>query len=523
MITTVYYKPSYLQGAYNPIVWSVLSNKTTEVDFKYVFDVYVNGVFQTRLKQRPNPSGAGMIDVSTISQAYLVSGPPNGPWTQGETTIDPTVGHAYQDNGTLSIHLYLKVGEEYADANGDLFIYNGVTNVVGPPAYNLYSGNTAYPGGLLPVHVFSSSVEYQLQQWGMSNQFPYSGAYGKNPIDSKNYDWGNAFYIYNETAASLNHTKSTLINGEMVEEYDMYSFDRMVLSYINYSPYANNDNLHPIYGFKYTFKNSAGATAASLNLPIYTDTGCGPRTLCSTPLVTKQLLPQYDIVHVLAGPDQVADLFQYWVGPTGYVPVPGDTLEIQGFTIGGTGFTVLDNLSRCTYGAAITQKVKIKINEYCPNPLYPRVRLSWLNDLGGRDYLNFTMFLEKDVSTTSESYSQEQINWAATTPVPLGVLDPSQYLMLQGGTKVYNKMANTSWSIQSDFLEQDQVDLLEGLQKSPQVFAYIHQDGNPFSDYTPYPVTITGSSYKVKNVKQVKLVQGEFTIALTIPQKLQNT
>jgi hypothetical protein len=226
---------------------------------------------------------------------------------------------------------------------------------------------------------------------------------------------------------------------------------------------------------------------------------------------------------VVAGPEQVADLFQYWVGPTGYVPVPGDTLEIQGFTIGGTGFTVLDNLSRCTYGAPITQKVSIKINEYCPNPLYPRVRLSWLNDLGGRDYLNFTMFLEKDVSTTSESYSQEQINWSAITPVPLGVLDPSQYLMLQGGTKVYNKMANTSWSIQSDFLEQDQVDLLEGLQKSPQVFAYIHQDGNPFSDYTPYPVTITGSSYKVKNVKQVKLVQGEFTIALTIPQKLQNT
>jgi hypothetical protein len=133
------------------------------------------------------------------------------------------------------------------------------------------------------------------------------------------------------------------------------------------------------------------------------------------------------------------------------------------------------------------------------------------------------MFLEKEISTTNESYSQEQINWNATTPVPLGVLDPSQYLMLQGGTKVYNKMANTSWSIQSDFLEQDQVDLLEGLQKSPQVFAYIHQDGNAFSDYTPYPVTITGGSYKVKNVKQVKLVQGEFTIALTIPQKLQNT
>jgi hypothetical protein len=95
--------------------------------------------------------------------------------------------------------------------------------------------------------------------------------------------------------------------------------------------------------------------------------------------------------------------------------------------------------------------------------------------------------------------------------------------MLQGGTKVYNKMANTSWSIQTDWLNQEQADLLQGLQKSPQVFAYIHKNGNDFSDYTPYPVTITESSYKVKNVKQTKLVQGEFTIALTVPQKLQNT
>jgi hypothetical protein len=133
------------------------------------------------------------------------------------------------------------------------------------------------------------------------------------------------------------------------------------------------------------------------------------------------------------------------------------------------------------------------------------------------------VFLEKEVSTTNDSYSQEQINWGLTTPVPIGVLDPSKYLMLQGGNKVYNKMANTSWSIQSDWLTQDQVELLEGLQKSPQVFAYIHEDGRPFSDYTPYPVTISGRSYKVKNVKQVKLVQGEFTIDLNIPQKLQNT
>lgn len=518
MITTVYYKPSYLQGAYNPIVWSILSDKILEIDFKYVFDVYINGVGVTSLKQRPNPTGAGMIDVGTLVQGYLVAGPPNGPWTQGETTIDPNIGHAYKDNGTLSIHVYIKAGEEYTDEQGETFVFNGVTNEKGPPAFGLYSNSSAYDGNL-PVHVWPSSVEYQLQQWGMSNQTAFSGAYGKNPIDAKNYDWGNAVYIYSDRAFPLNHLVQTQLSQyEYGVSTSTYAFDRSVLSFINYSPYSEINNLQTIYGFRYEFKNSAGSVLASLDLPVYTTTGAGPRPTCSYNIVTKQVAPEYDLLHVIAGPDQVADLIQYWdPGPTAYVPLPGHTLEIQGYN------TINNEPLDCTFNIPITQKYVANILEYCPDPLYPRVRLSWLNDLGGRDYLNFTMFLEKEVTTTNDSYTQEQINWGLTTPVPIGVLDPSEYLMLQGGTKIYNKMANTSWSIQSDWLTQDQVDLLEGLQKSPQVFAYIHKDGYPFSDYTPYPVTISGKSYKIKNVKQVKLVQGEFTIDLNIPQKLQNT
>jgi hypothetical protein len=513
MITNTLYSPAYLQGAYNPIVWSILSDKITETDFKYVFDIYVNGVGQVTLKQRPNPVGAGMIDIGTLIQGYLTAGPPNGPWTQGETTINPAVGHAYQSNGTLSLHVYIKAGEEYTNEQGETFVYNGVTDEPGSPAYGLYSNSAAYSGNL-PVHVWPSSVEYQLQQWGMSNQTAYSGAYGKNPVDEKNYDWGNAVYVYSQTAYPLNYLPE--VSSSLQTE--MYAFDRSVLSFINWTPYPDNDNLQNIYAFRFTFRNEAGTVENELYLPVYTGSGCGPRTTCSQNIVTKQLAAEFDLIHVIAGPDQVAELMQYWnpvVVP--YVPVPGHTLEIQGYN------NPDNDPFDCNTNIPVTKQVKIKILENCANPLYPRVRLSWLNDLGGRDYMNFTSFLEKDVSTTNDTYSQEQINWGSTTPVPVGVLDPSQYLMLQGGTKVYNKMANTSWSIQTDWLNQEQADLLQGLQKSPQVFAYIHKNGNDFSDYTPYPVTITESSYKVKNVRQTKLVQGEFTIALTVPQKLQNT
>ena len=72
MITQINYAPSYLQGVYNPIIWSVTSNQIAQPNFSYVFDVYINGTFEIRLKVKPNPSGAGMIDVSQICQSYLI-------------------------------------------------------------------------------------------------------------------------------------------------------------------------------------------------------------------------------------------------------------------------------------------------------------------------------------------------------------------------------------------------------------------------------------------------------------------
>jgi len=521
MITSINYSPSYLQGAYNPIVWSVTSDKIFSTDFKYVFDIYINGAFKTRLKQRPNPSGAGMIDVSTISQGYLVAGPPNGPWTQGETTINPAIGHAYCDNGTLSIHVSIRAGEEYSIGAFGTQIWNGVTDEIGAPEFGLYSDSVSFDGNL-PVHVWPSSVEYQLQQWGMSNQTGYSGAYGRNPVDGKIYDWGNAVAIYALKGWPLNHQPKQLMNSFGPTEFGIktsaYAFDRMTLSFINWSAYYENRNASTIYSFKYTFTDEAGAVQASIELPVTFSSGCGPRAECDDAIGLNQLAPQFDIIHILAGPSQVAELCQFWDPQlVPYVPLPGHTLSIIGYQ------NAQNDPLDCDSSDEITVETRIKIKEYCPDPLYRRVRLSWLNDLGGRDYLNFTQFLEKEVSTTADTYSQEQINWSALTPVPMGVTDPSGYLSLQGGSKVYNKLATTSWSIETDWLTQAEVNLLEGLQKSPSVLAYIHEDGVDYSDYTPWPVTVKETSYKVKNVRQNKLTQGSFTIELNIPQKLQNT
>ena len=111
MITSVTYKPLYLGPAYNPIIWSVLSSKVNNTDFKYVFDIYVDGIKINRIKQRANPTGYGMLDISTIMQGQLDSNNPLAPITQGETSIDWANAKFFQDNSVLKPNTYFGKAE----------------------------------------------------------------------------------------------------------------------------------------------------------------------------------------------------------------------------------------------------------------------------------------------------------------------------------------------------------------------------------------------------------------------------
>jgi hypothetical protein len=249
--------------------------------------------------------------------------------------------------------------------------------------------------------------------------------------------------------------------------------------------------------------------------PCIAASGYNARTLC-TDLILAQLEAKYDLIHVLASPTDLASA----VSDGTFTPPVGGRIEIQGFDAGISG--------PCVLGTAITEKITINLLEECEPALYPRVRLSWLNALGGRDYLNFTMFTEKTIDTTKNSYSQEQMQWSSLKPVQTGVTNPIKNLGIVGGDKTYNKQAKTTYKIMSDWLEQEQTDLLESLIKSPQVIAYINEGNDSpftpgFGKYFAYTVNVKESSYTTKNVRQNKLVQGAFTIEVALQQKLQNT
>lgn len=126
-ITATNQFPADIVPATARIMWSFTSNKTTEPNFRYVIDVYINGTFQTRLKQLPNPSGYCLIDLSTIATSVISS-----------INEFPT-----QETGLLSNtpdsckQMFLRIGEEWSSSSGagsPPVLYNGF-DTPGNPSY----------------------------------------------------------------------------------------------------------------------------------------------------------------------------------------------------------------------------------------------------------------------------------------------------------------------------------------------------------------------------------------------------
>jgi hypothetical protein len=485
MITTINYAPSYLQGTYNPIIWSVQSDETYQDNFSYIFDVYINNAFEIRLKVKPNPSGAGMIDISQICQAYLRD-------TIPETTINTLLNLLiFADNGQSSLHTFIKVGEEYGG-----IIYDG-NGAQGEPDFYLYA-NTVGNHIDIPVHVWNSSLAHQQQQDGMSNGITLSGGYGLIPSRSKSYDWGDAVINHATLAYALNYAPLNQKN---------YYKDTNMLSYINWTQYYPSLDESYIAICQIDYYDAGGNLINIASVSVDATYGFNQKNIC-TDVITTQLTTEFDILHVQCGLESLMYFLNVYTSNS-YVMAPGEYFEVQMFNHAvGNG---------CLNGIPITQKSRFTMLEDC-DTLYTRVRLSWLNDLGGRDYMNFTAFMEKETKTTNSNYYQETMDWSGYTPVTPNLTNPNYNLQTKGGNIIYNKQAMTSWTLNTDWLTQDEVNLLEGLQKSSNVIAYFNDTA--YNQYAPQSVTIGQTSYKTKNIKQVKMVQAEFEINLNHVQKI---
>lgn len=72
MAVTIIQDPQYIQPAYNTIAFTVDSDNKTECNFRYICDVYINGVYVTRLTQFPfGVDGYATFKVNRVIEDYV--------------------------------------------------------------------------------------------------------------------------------------------------------------------------------------------------------------------------------------------------------------------------------------------------------------------------------------------------------------------------------------------------------------------------------------------------------------------
>ena len=467
MITQVYYRPQAYTGAYNPVVWSFQSDKYLKTDFVYVVDIYINTAiaYTYRIKQRPNPIGAGMIDLASVVQPFI---------NMTNYSVEEGWSLQFRNAEDILASVFLKVGEEYIDdptVSTDLVIYDGNGNV-GEPAFYIGAELTisAYTFTPLSANITPAALPFNESQYNLASTNPYGF-------------W--ADYIMDGDGKFLKRD-SNLIEVE--------SIDHHTLAFLNWSYQQTDSFKSPVQLMKVNWTSATGGTGTNIYQNIVSEGG-GPQT---TPAYTTATnAREYDMLTFRCGP------IDLW--PSGP--------EMASYDV--TAYYKDTNTAATGPQAVASETVQFTVVNNC-NDLYPTVRLSWLNDLGGRDYYNFTKFYNKTSTSDEAKYNQTQLRWGYTTPVALDTDADQTSNWQRGGDKSFNKTVTRKITISSDWLLQDQVDYLGAIPESPSVWAYVG------TDPIPYTVIVNSLDYSYQTIKQVKVAIATFDMTITKTQQKQN-
>jgi hypothetical protein len=480
MITNVFYKPHVYSAGYNPIVWSFFSNKAAEVDFSYLIDVYVNAATGSTtptysLIQRPNQVGVGLVDVSSIVQPFI---------ELTDYSVEQGYNNNYRNSTEIAPTVFIKVGEQYVGASGGAPIQFNGYGTTGAAAFFLGSiEQVAYPVTALPAALpwetaVASMADTDNGSYGFFSKY-MMGATGTADVALP----GGRFLKRDSNTISVranDHHTLSFINWNFRFAPGTWGRPVQCMVYKGYGPTGDPTNGYLIESGTYQ------------NLLTY---GGGPQT---------------SVTYTSATWNKDIAMLTFQCGPKDIDPSPGVTYyTIQAYT--KTTATASD-----TPNTVASELVTFNIDDSCQT-LYPIVRLSWLNDLGGRDYYNFDMFYELTSSSSEQTYSQAPLNWNGTTPVVIDkVATNNSSNWMRGGAKSFNKVVERTFTIQSNWLTQEYVEFLGAIPESPSVWAYIGAES------TPYTIIIDKADYTYKNVKQIKMVQATFVCKMTKTQPKQN-
>lgn len=126
-----------LLPAFNHQNFTLNSNMNGQCNFRYLTDVYVNGVFRFRLKTFPDPqTGFGFIQIGRVVEDYIAN------WTPSDD--NPGVSKIATTTPGPYLEVYCKFGEEYDGTSGCTGAVNQFPNLATSNTYRVWNAAVDY-------------------------------------------------------------------------------------------------------------------------------------------------------------------------------------------------------------------------------------------------------------------------------------------------------------------------------------------------------------------------------------------
>ena len=179
------------------------------------------------------------------------------------------------------------------------------------------------------------------------------------------------------------------------------------------------------------------------------------------------------------------------------------------------GWLNTGNLTHYTYHIATqSSKLSSKVHTIvlnCDNQgrKYERIRIGWLNSLGGWDYYTFKMKSTESVKTKRNDWTQIEGTWNKESWNPQG---------WKGGKKAYTVNAKKKYKVNTDFVNEEEAAWFEFMINSPEHYIIHPMEDwrepqvDKFNSFEKYvtAVRLLSSSYKKKTIANDNVMQYSF-------------
>jgi len=403
------------------LVYVLTSDSSSRSQFQYI--TYIQDSSSTTLttiKQQPNPSSKGVFDIGRISKQY-----------EYYDTYAPLAGSGSTNDlfnkQTEAAKIFkIRFGEEWGTSSTSSVTTSSVTTTGSVPYYYWING----------------VIDPNYGAWGWNT----SSYYKPQTTPSS------ATFNYNVGMTIASRTQYC-----QIEDY-------LTVGLLNGSLDGSSTVAQDIYCYRLEVYNS-GSKVYDDYVPnigsAIGETYGGPRTnftqlwsdVTSTPTGSK----------VLGKQTENTLLMYAGIGP-GNLTINGNYFD---FTQAWDYYTVTF-LSQQAASTPNNNGVwdKFTIYKQDPNCGYETVRFMWINEMGVWDYYNFTLAKTDTYELEKATYKKNFVDYSTSTTSP--------YNIRRRGTEVFDTKISQTYTVNSDWLTQQESDWLVQLFYSPQVFI---QDG----------------------------------------------